>query len=255
MSGAVAIFVKTIGHSVVKSRLAAECGAGFAQEFHSLAAAAVASVALRAQAMHGLSPYWAVAEPEALSQWHGMPVIAQVPGGLGERMAQVQAQLVAHHGLGLLVGADSPQLSVALLEQARRWLDAAPARLALGPAHDGGFWLFGANLAPAPELWNAVPYSVPDTARALRECMGGLGQWSTLPTLTDADHASDLPEVLRALQALPDATEEQRALAGWLRRNGLIPADAGACAGDGPSARSSAGADNGGLPAHGPSIL
>ena len=222
MSGAAAIFVKTVGHSAVKSRLAAERGAAFAQEFHRLAAASVASVALRAQALHGLSPYWAVAEPEALSQWHGMPAIAQVPGGLGERMAQVQAQLVARHGVGLLIGADAPQVSVALLEQARAWLAEAPARLALGPARDGGFWLFGANLAPAHALWNAVRYSAPDTARELRARMQRLGRWRTLPTLADADHARDLPEVLRALRALPDPTDEQRALADWLERQELV---------------------------------
>jgi hypothetical protein len=199
MSGAVAIFVKTVGHSAVKSRLAAERGAAFAHEFHRLAAAAVASVALRAQAVHGLSPYWAVAEPEALSQWRGMPAIAQAPGGMG-----------------LLIGADAPQVSVALLEQARAWLAEGPARLALGPARDGGFWLFGANLAPAPALWNAVHYSVPQTARELRERMHRLGRWRTLPTLADADHARDLPEVLRALRALADPTDEQRALADWL---------------------------------------
>ncbi len=216
MNGALAIFVKTPGHSQVKSRLAADCGARYAQDWYRHAAAAVAAVAREARASFGLGAYWAVAEPDALGEWPGLPNIAQGEGGLGERMARVHAQLVAQHGFGILIGADAPQVSVALLGEARDWLASPSQRFALGPADDGGFWLFGANVTPPLAAWSAVQYSAADTTRDLRIGMNELGAWRTLATLTDVDHGRDLPAVLHALETLPGPTTEQCALAEWM---------------------------------------
>ena len=223
MNGAIAIFVKTPGFSPIKTRLALELGDDRALQFHRLSAAAVASVAQRAQGLRGMSVYWAVAEPEAdaLAQWNGFPTLAQPPGGLGERMARVHELLIARHGFGILIGADTPQLATHHLEQARQWLSAPASRLALGRAQDGGFWFFGANVAPPLSAWDAVEYSVAGTAAALYSEMRTLGAWQELPVLTDADHACDLPAVVQALDALTGATPEQQALAAWI--HGLAP--------------------------------
>ena len=217
MTGALAIFVKTPGRSVVKGRLAADCGQAYAQAWYQRAAAAVAAVARDAQVRLGLTAYWAVAEADARDAWPGLPVIAQGGGGLGERMAHVHARLVARHGFGLLLGADAPQVSTDDLGEACDWLASPSPRFALGPAHDGGFWLFGGNVAPPLEAWNAVTYSEASTARELQTRMRELGDWCTLPALTDADHGRDLPAVLLALQALPEPVAEQRALADWMQ--------------------------------------
>lgn len=225
-NGALAIFVKTPGRSPVKSRLAADRGARYAHAWYLRAAAAVAAVAHVAQARFGVSAYWAVAEPAAIGagDWAGLPAIAQGGGGLGERMARVHAQLVARHGRGLLLGADTPQLSVEMIGDALAWLDAPQPRLALGPADDGGFWLFGGNVAPPAVAWTSVRYSEPGTALALQASLAGRGEWCTLPTLTDADHGADLPAVLAALRALPEPLAEQSALADWMSGNpGALP--------------------------------
>lgn len=218
-AGALAIFVKTPGYSAVKSRLAADCGSAYAVQWYRHAACAVAAVSRAAALRYGLTIYWAVAEPDAADKWPGLPVIDQGGGGLGERMARVHAELVARHGFGMLIGADAPQLSVELIGQAFNWLDTAPPRLVLGPASDGGFWLFGANVTPPLSTWCAVPYSSPDTARRLQLAMQNLGAWHPLSTLTDVDYSRDLPEVLRALEALPQPAAEQIALAAWMREN------------------------------------
>lgn len=223
-NGALAIFVKTPGHSPVKSRLAADCGGPFASEWYRRATAAVAAVARSAQAQFGSVAYWAVAEPAAHAAWPGLRSLAQGEGGLGERMGRVQAQLVARHGRGLLLGADTPQVTVGLLGEALQWLDAPQPRLVLGPAADGGFWLFGANLAPPLAAWASVRYSTPGTAAALRTALESCGRWHTLVTLVDADHGVDLRAVLDALRALPRPLPEQRALAEWMgEREGLLP--------------------------------
>ncbi|HET7359042.1 MAG TPA: DUF2064 domain-containing protein [Rhodanobacteraceae bacterium] len=223
MNGALAIFVKTPGRSTVKSRLAAECGQAFATEWYRLAAAAVASVARVAQARHGVVAYWAVAEPDALGDWPGLPTLPQGEGGLGERMARVQAALVARHGTGVLLGADAPQLDADVLGEAFDWLAGDAPRFALGPAADGGFWLFGGNRAPPLARWTAARYSHAGTARELHAAMRDLGEWRRLRQLTDVDHARDLPALRDALQALTQPTDEQRMLGQWMRQHDTVP--------------------------------
>lgn len=216
MSGALAIFVKTPGHSAVKTRLAAERGGCYAVEWYRRAATAVASVARQAQSRYDVVAYWAVAEAGALDAWPELPTIMQGEGDLGTRMARVHAQLVARHGFGLLLGADAPQLTAALLGEAVDWLSAPSPRLLLGPASDGGFWLFGANTVPPLQAWTSVAYSAADTARELQAAMHAVGDWRTLASLTDADHARDLATVQRSLDTLPEPTHEQRELARWM---------------------------------------
>jgi glycosyltransferase A (GT-A) superfamily protein (DUF2064 family) len=222
MTAGAAIFVKTPGHSPVKSRLAEARGAAWAEEWYRGAAMAVAAVA-RSAAPLGITTYWAVAEPVAdvAGAWPGLPIVAQGEGGLGERMGRVHAELVARYGAGLLLGADAPQVTRALLAEATAWLDAPVPRLVLGPAHDGGFWLFGANVAPPLETWSTVAYSAADTARRFRAALAPLGEWRMIDTLTDADHAGDLPAVLAALERLSAPLPEQAALAAWMRDRGV----------------------------------
>lgn len=217
MSGAVAIFVKTPGRSVVKSRLATDCGVVLATSWYRRAADAVGSVARLARARHGMAAYWAVAEPDARADWPDLPMIFQGEGGLGARMAAVHAQLVQRHGFGILIGADAPQLTTCLLQEASEWLASESPRLVIGPAHDGGFWLFGANRAVPLTSWEAVTYSAADTAGQFRRALHDLGEWRTLQTLSDGDHRHDMPSVLSALQSLPDPTPEQRKLGAWMR--------------------------------------
>lgn len=219
MSAGIAIFVKTPGHSPVKTRLAAKCGRAYAEAWYLRAAAAVASVARITAAREGVSVYWAVAEPAAVENgaWHGFPVLDQGMGGLGDRMARVHAALVAAHGAGVLIGADTPQLSPDLLQESIAWLRQPGPRLSLGPARDGGFWLFGASIAPPVAVWQQVRYSARDTAHALQAAMAGYGSWRILPELTDVDRAKDLAAVLQEFQRLPALQREQQQLIDWMR--------------------------------------
>lgn len=214
--GALAIMVKTPGRSPVKTRMAVECGNLFAQCWYRRAAAAVAAVAQETQARHGIAACWAVAEADAAGAWPGLAVVAQGEGDLGARMSNVHAQLVAAHGYGVLLGADTPQLTPALLGEAVAWLGHAEPRLVMGPAADGGFWLLGANRVLPPALWTSVRYSAATTARDLHATMQDCGEWCTLAMLRDVDRADDLPAVLDALYDLPEPLPEQCALAAWM---------------------------------------
>lgn len=214
-----AVFVKTPGYSEVKTRLAAGIGADAATEFYSLSAAAVAAVVGAASEALPLTPYWAVAEAGALNDptWTDLPRLPQGNGDLGNRMRTVCDTLLTTHGRALLLGADAPQIQVAYLREAVTALDSH--NHVLGPAADGGFWLFGTRTPVPDAAWDATPWSCSDTAERF---VAGLqpGSVARLRTLRDVDTADDLPPLLAALDTLPDPRPEQHRLNDWLRRAG-----------------------------------
>ena len=220
MTPALAIFVKTPGLSPIKTRLAATVGAADAIQFHTLACAATAAVAGSCSV---LTPYWAVAEaaPKARAAWTGFAQIGQGEGNLGERLDHVYAELQARHGRVLLIGADAPQLTPALLERALAALADRSHPFVLGPAADGGFWLFGGRQPIPRSVWLGVHYSQSDTATQLRDALANSGAITTLTTLTDVDDALDLPAVLESMDALSDPLPAQRDLVNWLHARQL----------------------------------
>lgn len=218
VGGAIAIFVKTPGYSAVKTRLAASVGATVAVEWHVRAARTVAAVARAAAGVTGAVVYWAVAESDAMAAgaWDALPSLAQGDGGLGARMGRVHAALVRRHGAGILLGADAPQLAADELVDALAWCAAAEPHQVLGLAHDGGFWLYGANRASPVARWEEVAYSQPDTADAFRAAFADRGAWRVLSTLTDLDRRADVSAMDRELGLIPAPLPEQQAIRAWL---------------------------------------
>ncbi len=212
---ALAIFVKTPGLSPIKTRLAAGIGASAAAEFYALAVRAVAEIAAASR----LAAYWAVAEAEGLDdpRWSGFPTIRQEEGrlaklGLGARLDRVFTTLQARHGSVLLIGADSPQTTPALLRLAA----ARCAPFVMGRAMDGGFWLFGGDRPIASAVWRSVPYSAPDTADRLLERLAC--PVSFVKPQMDVDEGADLAGLRIALEALDKPLPAQTALLEWLMR-------------------------------------
>jgi len=218
MTGAIAIFVKTPGYSAVKTRLAAAIGDAAAHAWYVRAAAAVAEVAEAAARATGTAVYFAVAEAAALAAgaWPTLPCLPQGEGGLGARMGRVHHELVRRHGSGVLLGADAPQLPREALVEALVWCVAPEARQALGPARDGGFWLYAGNRMAPLATWDAVPYSRADSADRFRAAFAGHGAFLALPRVTDVDRAADLAVMRRELAALAAPLPAQDALAAWL---------------------------------------
>ncbi len=218
MAGGIAIFVKTPSLSPVKTRLASDVGRLRAEAFYLSSAEAVASVALDAQAQGGPAAYWAVAEPRAIDgdAWADLPRVPQGPGSLGERMDQVYRLLRRRHGFALLIGADTPQLTADSMLRAAQWLRAPEPRLVLGRASDGGFWIFGGNTSLPRVAWCRPRYSNTNTADDMVAAMDSFGSWLELESLTDVDHATDLPSVQADLHALPQPTAAQVRLSQWL---------------------------------------
>ena len=219
---AVAIFVKTPGHSPVKTRLARAIGHEAATEFHLLAARAVAEVVGAAHDRDAsFRPYWAVAECDAMDDWpwRALPRLWQGDGELGDRLNLVYALLHTAHERVLLIGADAPQVTPELLRQARMALDDPATPFVIGEAEDGGFWLLGGRTPILREVWCKVGYSRDDTALQLCDALRSHGEIAALPILTDVDHPCDLPVLAEALAALPALLPAQLRLLEWLEHH------------------------------------
>lgn len=212
-----AVFARTPGLSPSKTRLAAELGVEAAATFATLSLAAVEAVVRRAaRELPELVPVWAVAEPAGVGhpRFRALPTLWQGEGELGTRMAAVYEALRAEHGAAMLVGSDLPLLTPGLLLQACRHLAAAATPFVMGPARDGGFYLFGGR-GPVPRsVWESVPYGAPDTAARFRAAVGALGPVAELPALPDVDVAADLARVLS--EAPRGLLAEQEAVLAWM---------------------------------------
>jgi glycosyltransferase A (GT-A) superfamily protein (DUF2064 family) len=205
----------------LKTRLAAGIGIDAAQQFHLLAADAVAAVARQAQRdMPLLTTHWAVAETSALDDllWASLPRIDQREGDLGARMCHVTDSMLTRFDAALLLGADTPQITAADIVAAAHGLQAS--QHVIGPSIDGGFWLFATRGGVPAMAWSTTPWSRADTAA--RFCDGlskGVRDASItrLRSLHDVDSVDDLLPLLRDLDALEKPLPEQQRMTQWLR--------------------------------------
>lgn len=215
MTAALAIFVKTPGLSPIKTRLAQALGQRQAEHFYRLAAAAVAAAAR--QLAPAVKTFWAVAEParSARPYWSELPLLSQGEGELGVRMHRVYTELSTRFDHVLLTGADVPQVTPAQLHAGLAALETTP--FSVGPAADGGFWLFAGSRPVPPVVWNSVVYSQADTRRQFCIALKPLGAVAQVAELRDVDTAADLPPLVDTLAGLIEPTPEQNALLHWLR--------------------------------------
>ena len=111
--------------------------------------------------------------------WHVLP---QRGDGLGERLANAFADTARHGTATLLVGMDTPQLSL---------VDCPPGN-ALGAAEDGGWWALQLENPADATILRTVPMSAADTGARTREALQQRGLVvGQLPVLRDVDTAED----------------------------------------------------------------
>ncbi len=174
----------------VKSRLAADIGAGPALALYKrLLARTLRRLArdVRWTTVLAATPANEARRPGRWSR--GLPVIAQVRGDIGERMAAAMAAMPP--GKVVLVGSDIPEIGRGHIAAAFRALDDHDA--VFGPARDGGFWLIG--LAPSlrgTPLFGRVRWS---SEHALADAVASLPTGSRIArvaVLCDIDDGADL---------------------------------------------------------------
>lgn len=194
---AIAIFVKTPGHSALKTRLAETIGKEKAEEFFKLSVKATEAVVIAAikKSKGQINAYWAVSEPEALNHplWNSLYTLSQESGSLGERLDHVYKTLLKQHPQVHLIGADLPHLPYETLLQAETQLLSAKD-FVMGKTEDGGFYLFGGKREISHQTWTSVTYSTEKTALEL-EALLGVQNFTYLPVEFDVDYEEDLKKI------------------------------------------------------------
>lgn len=198
MTGAFAIFAKTPGLSPVKTRLAADIGAEKAEQFyrHSIKCLEELALDVMRESQGDLVAYWAVGEENGLDHalWQNLDGLWTGNGGLGERLDHVYSTLLKQHDHVILIGTDSPQLSSARILQAHAHLKNKAGHV-IGPADDGGYYLYGGYTPLPRDLWLSVPYSVPETCTVFAEKLLPHGAIHHLPKTFDVDLLEDFEKL------------------------------------------------------------
>ncbi|MGD9728865.1 MAG: DUF2064 domain-containing protein [Nitrospiraceae bacterium] len=225
MTTAIAIFGKTPGLSPIKTRLAAGIGTAKALEFYGLCIEAVRTTVRGLEA----AAFCAVAEEAAVDNpiWRGSSVLYTGEGDLGARQHHIYTTLLADHDRVLLIGVDTPQLSPSRLEEAVAALHRND--FVVGPARDGGYYLFGGRVTLDRSVWTSVPWS---TSTTLERLEAGLPSAPCrLPMLTDVDRVGDLRHVLSEMPGV--LHERQKRVVEWIVKNAPPPEEGGLARADG----------------------
>jgi hypothetical protein len=180
----------------VKTRLASAIGP---QAASTLYRAFILDLAARLDPL-GLPTTWAYAPAGAAFEAlvPGARCLVQEGRDLGDRMANATATVLAADPTPVLVlGADSPHLPLAALEEAANAL-ADDADVVLGPADDGGYWLVGLRKA-APGLFERIPWG---DSSVFAETMDRAADLGLRVHVTAGTFDVDEPDALEELRAL-----------------------------------------------------
>lgn len=195
MKIAVVVFAKTPGYSKFKTRLALSIGEEATDEFYRSSVAATKSYIKEIQStLPEVESFFAIAEKDALkdSFWRGQSLLEQGAGSLGQRQANIYSKLIREFSCVLFLGADSPHLNAKFLSKTiKEFFDSSDTFL-LGPAVDGGYYLFAGKAHLNEEVWNSVTYSSSNTYLELKANLTSLGNISELSENFDVDDLSSL---------------------------------------------------------------
>lgn len=140
----------------------------------------------------------------------GVEAFAQQGVDLGERMYNALTRLFEKgHRKVVLIGSDSPDMPVEYITEAIALLDGA--RVVLGPAADGGYYLIAMNelfTAPFVNMRWSNDAVLKETVKRLKEHSIG---YKLLPPWHDIDRVEDLP-LLKETNAAPRSSGFLRAL-------------------------------------------
>ncbi len=212
--GAIAVFVKTPGLSPVKSRLSKVIGEERAKTFYLLSVSATKTLLEHWAQKQNIIPYWSIAEKEGWDYWSHFQKIIQDGKTLGHRLSSVYNTLLNIHEFVFLIGADSPMISVAILEEA---IFHVKDSFVLGRALDGGFYCFGGSKPILENIWLSIPYSDLNTAEKLYEKVSLLGPMYELPPLLDIDTYDDLKKMYFDYRETKNLLPEQKKVLAWIK--------------------------------------
>jgi rSAM/selenodomain-associated transferase 1 len=120
----------------------------------------------------------------------------QIGVDLGARMAEALNGLLQQgYGQAVLIGSDSPDLPLSVVNQAFAAL--GDAEVVVVPAADGGYVLIGES-RHQPELFGDLPWSQPDLMEKTRGLLTAKQiNWRLLPPWEDVDDPASLGRLVR----------------------------------------------------------
>ena len=222
MSTAIATFAKTPGLSQVKTRLAEDIGKDKAEEFYNLSVKATEEMLLelKHKLRNNIEVYWALAEENGVNNtmWSKFEAVWTGEGDLGKRLFNISDKLLKKHDNVILIGTDSPQLNSELLSQVIDILNKGSEDCVIGPAYDGGFYLFGCTNSIPEQIWTSVTYS---KANTLKQLLNRLKEqnipYSLMKYIGDVDEEGDLQTLYDSLYLIKDShSSSQAMLFEWL---------------------------------------
>lgn len=203
---AIIIFAKAPVPGLAKTRLIPALGADGAAALAErlLRHAAAAAVAARLGAVE----LCVTPDPShrcflQLAAQHGLQLVGQGDGDLGQRMHHALQRALLVHRQVLLMGADAPALDAALLRQAATALNTHDAVFV--PALDGGYALVGLRQAQ-PTLFEDMTWSTAHVMQDTRDRARAAGlSWVETAPVADIDVPADLQHLPAACVAALEA--------------------------------------------------
>ncbi len=194
-----AIFAKYWEPGKVKTRLAKKVGAEAACEayirFLQHLVEQFAGVADRRTVVYSPGDAKEQFRAEIRSEWDLAP---QAEGDLGARMKEFFASNASEGQKNILIGSDTPNLSVDYINTVAQWLDECD--IVLGPSGDGGYYLI-AMKDQWPGLFEGVAWSTDRVLPTTIEKAEALGAtYRLLPEMKDVDEFADLQRLMAELQ-------------------------------------------------------
>ena len=162
-----------------------------------------------------------------LAREHGLELRWQGGGDLGRRMARMlAAALRTPETATILLGADSPDLPLDLISAAWAALERVPC--VVGPAEDGGYYLFGARGKVPPVFHRGIAWGGAAVLEATldRLMAAGVG-YELLPQWYDVDDVAGLGRLAARLERSDtscgnDRLERTERLLADLTREGIL---------------------------------
>jgi len=191
------IFAKEPLPGRVKTRLSPPLSAAQAATLYQTAL--LETVAMAAGGAFDLVLCYAGSESYFRQTFPGISLCPQQGADLGARMSNALRHFFAQgYRQALLIGSDSPDLPLAMVEQAFAALDRQ--QLVLIPARDGGYVLIGES-CHHPHLFERMPWSSAEVTALTRKRAAAAGiACRLLPVWDDLD---DLEALQRLLQRSP----------------------------------------------------
>lgn len=216
---AIAVFVKTLKFSPIKTRLAKSTNQEFSDEFYFRSVEITREVISYVQKdFPNVTPYWAVAEKNGLSSglWSGFEKIWQGDDeNLGDRLFQVYNYLIKRHRFVILIGADSPLIHIDQFTETFKNLESG-INFVLGPAYDGGFYLLGGSIEIPKSIWKSVRYSSSTTKFQLKALLQDIGSIKELDPTWDIDTEDDIFSMLKTVNLNESLLPCQASIIRWM---------------------------------------